>query len=1055
MRFVTTPPVWILTLALCTAPLVAIASDGGDEPDPALQTYLSANGMLNRGLYELAAAEYRQFLSKHDDHEKTPVARYGLGVSLFRMKRYDDAVEALKPLADRSGFDFAAEVSAILGQSHLAKKRYADAQRAFRKVIRKHSDHALAPSASAGRVEALYLDNQYEDAIEACKLFLDRWSDNPLRDRTEFFAALAAMAKKDYSDAAARLEALVSRDSAAPFVEQASFLLAQCYQHDNALENAIRQYRVVLQQTKSRYLPDALLGLSTLLQRKGESRQAGSLLDRLLENDAGNTLAGPAHLQRGRTWFDQQQFDHAFEQFELAGRADDALADKSAYWMAKCKLREGEFIEAARRLAAAINEFPQSTLAAEMFYDRAIALVRAEDHDGAVEALEAFRSRFPEHQLAVETLQLLAVAQHQRQNYDESRRHCREFLEANATHNLAATVAFLLAENEFLAKRYEPAVEAYRRFLTQFTDDPQTTKATFRLGTALYRLERFEEAAAHLAGTTDGRDTEEVYRSALLALGDVAFQRSEWKTAEKHLTDYLAQGLDAPAADDAILKLGLALQRQERNEEALRVFDRLIDRFDESPHRLQAVFERGQVLVTLQRPDEAKNAFQEVLEQGEDSRFAPYALNHLANLATREGDFEKAATLYDSVARSASKDDIGASAMFRRAQAQMASKDYGSAEQSFARFIERYPSHENTPEALARRAVAIARQNRYDDAVEAIKDVEKRAVASLEPQLRAALRYEKAWCLRELGRSDEAAKAYDDLVDDNVAGQFNVHAMLELSGIQVAAERFEEAADVLRRLRQIINDGSVQIPAKVHEQATYRLGVCEYKLDRLREAAELFGEFIDRYPDSELAPSAGFYAGESLFKLGRHDLASKHLSRVADRFEEDPVYAPSLLRLGESLAAQQRWARSERVFTGFLERFPDAEHAYQARYGIGWARENQQRHEEAIQAYRDVVARHQGPTAARAQFQIGECLFAMKRYDQAVRELIKVDILYAYPQWSAAALFEAGRCFEKLGKTVEARTHFQRVAKEHQQTRWAAMASQRLSELSSAMMPGR
>ena len=38
-------------------------ADGGN--DPAQQTYLSANGMLNRGLYELAAAEYRKFLESH------------------------------------------------------------------------------------------------------------------------------------------------------------------------------------------------------------------------------------------------------------------------------------------------------------------------------------------------------------------------------------------------------------------------------------------------------------------------------------------------------------------------------------------------------------------------------------------------------------------------------------------------------------------------------------------------------------------------------------------------------------------------------------------------------------------------------------------------------------------------------------------------------------------------------------------------------------------------------------------------------------------------------
>ncbi len=53
------------------------------------------------------------------------------------------------------------------------------------------------------------------------------------------------------------------------------------------------------------------------------------------------------------------------------------------------------------------------------------------------------------------------------------------------------------------------------------------------------------------------------------------------------------------------------------------------------------------------------------------------------------------------------------------------------------------------------------------------------------------------------------------------------------------------------------------------------------------------------------------------------------------------------------------------------------------------------------------------------------------------------------------SLFEAARCFEKLGKSVEARNHFKQVGDRHPQTRWAKMASQRLSELSAAGMGGR
>ena len=151
----------------------------------------------------------------------------------------------------------------------------------------------------------------------------------------------------------------------------------------------------------------------------------------------------------------------------------------------------------------------------------------------------------------------------------------------------------------------------------------------------------------------------------------------------------------------------------------------------------------------------------------------------------------------------------------------------------------------------------------------------------------------------------------------------------------------------------------------------------------------------------------------------------------------------------------RRWSAGERTFAKYLDRFADAEQWYQAQFGLGWACEHQKRYAEAISAYGKVVSRHQGPTAARAQFQIGQCLYAQEQYNEAVRALLKVDILYAYPEWSAAALFEAGRCFEELNKTAQAREHFQQVTRKYEDTRWAQMATRRLSTLSSASLPGR
>ena len=94
-------PVLVLLLTVFAAP--ALAQSPGDE----LRDYLSANGLLNRGLYELAATEYRKFLSQHEEHAKAPIARYGLAVCLFRTEKYDEAIVELEQLHKQRRFEFA------------------------------------------------------------------------------------------------------------------------------------------------------------------------------------------------------------------------------------------------------------------------------------------------------------------------------------------------------------------------------------------------------------------------------------------------------------------------------------------------------------------------------------------------------------------------------------------------------------------------------------------------------------------------------------------------------------------------------------------------------------------------------------------------------------------------------------------------------------------------------------------------------------------------------------------------------------------------------------
>lgn len=1026
------------------------APPSGDEI--ARQKYLSANGLLNRGLHEMAATEYEEFLSAHPRHEKTPLARYGLGVARYRLSQFGEASKALTPLLREEDFEFSAEAMVLLGQSELARREYAAAAEVLTAAQKAHPAHDLADEAAVGAIEALYSLSKYDETAAWARTFASRYEDSPLRDRAEFFAGLAEMKRSSFAAAAEHFGWIVGNAKGGAFADQAGLLLAQSRQRGGSIDEAIARYRAVLSRADTQFASDARLAMGSLLLGKGDPRGAARALDALIESDAKHPQIATAHLLRGRAAFDLGEYSEAEVALDRVAKAteSDELRGEAAYWIGKSKLRAGDAAGAAKALAGAIEKHGDHRLLPEMCYDLGVALVRQRKYDDASLVLKAMISKSEDHPLVADATYLLAIAEQQRGNYEDSLRFASRVGEEHTGRTQAAGAAFLAAENLYLLERYDEAIESFSAFLSRHEDAAQADQARFRLGSAQHRVGKLEEARPVLeAVVKQGGDS---FASAKYALGDLHFQRSEWKTAAMWMKKYLAGGDEVSLADDAMLKLALSQQRAGETDEAIETFTKLIDRFPKSPHRLQAIFERGQSFVTAGRNEEAGRDFNVVVAQGEDSRFAPYALNHLASLSMKRGDFDATASLYEKTGAAGGDEALASGALFHKAQALMAARKFEEAEDALSSFLSRYPSDDRAETARGQRAVALSRLDRCEDAVrDAGRAIEsKKLSAMIEP----VVMYEKGWCERKLGTTAAAQRTFESLAGDHPTSQEAMHGLLELAAIAMAAEikDYERAAGYLVELRTRASSGEAS--SDLFARATYSLGVCRFELGSLSESAELFEEFIATNPKALLLASASFYAGESHYRNGRFDSAVPHYERVVEQHASAPSAPAAMLRLGESLAQLNRWSRCEEVFGDYLAKHADSEHWYQAQFGIGWAREHLGRRNDAIEAYSKVVANHQGSTAARAQFQIGECLFAEGEYDKAARELLRVDILYSYPEWSAAGLYEAGRCFEKLGKPVEARKQYEDLVTRFADSKWAKMATDRLASTATKKVPG-
>jgi TolA-binding protein len=322
---------WILFLLPVLAAFPAAGFDNGRGDEADLQHYQAANGLLQRGLFDLAVEEYRAFLRDHAEHEKAPVAHYGLAVCLFRTGKYAAAIDELEPLAKDRTFEFAADVLTMLGQCKAAAGDFDAAARALGRVIEEHGDHKLAAEAGTQLAEVLFKAGKAEDASARCKMVAKRWPEAPQVERVCFIAAMAEMASSHYAEASPHLETLIDRFPKSASRLQADLLLAQCRHHLDRTDEAIGLYREVLKARESPLRPEALYGLAMLLLQKGDAAESVRLLDELIENNPSSPLLSAAYLLRGRAWFEANSFEAAQKSFELASQAAPDSADEPAY----------------------------------------------------------------------------------------------------------------------------------------------------------------------------------------------------------------------------------------------------------------------------------------------------------------------------------------------------------------------------------------------------------------------------------------------------------------------------------------------------------------------------------------------------------------------------------------------------------------------------------------------------------------------------------------------------------------------------------------------------
>jgi TolA-binding protein len=246
--------------------------------------------------------------------------------------------------------------------------------------------------------------------------------------------------------------------------------------------------------------------------------------------------------------------------------------------------------------------------------------------------------------------------------------------------------------------------------------------------------------------------------------------------------------------------------------------------------------------------------------------------------------------------------------------------------------------------------------------------------------------------------------------------------LLEKGRIEAEEGRCDEAARTLDELQKKFG-GTAE-----GTEALFYLALCDLKRGGYREAAEKLETFVASATNSAILPQAYFKLGSSHYGAGNLNLAAKYYALAAESSKESELSFTAWKNLGSVQQQLEQWNDAAATWQKLVETFPEHDGIVEVLFDLGYCYGQAGKNELAYDVYvriPDVATNEE--QQGRAHYWTGMTLKNMGRYDEAIRELLRVPYLKTGGMWGVTSKLEAAGCYEAKGDLAQAKTIYESV----------------------------
>ncbi|MDA1048998.1 MAG: tetratricopeptide repeat protein [Planctomycetota bacterium] len=1056
-----------LILSAACLMIAPLARAQTPEEQAAIRDFNTTAALQNSGFYERAGEKWVTFIAKYPKDARLDRVHYFLGICQLHNKKYPDAIKSFQTVLTSFPTSKSADGCQYnLGMAHFQTGQVAKtpaefqaAAAAFSLVVTKYATSRHAPAALYYQGEALYLAADVKGAVEAYKALVAKYPTSPLLGDAYYALGTAQQELTLIQDAATTYQAFLAKPELAQheLANEVRLRLGLSLYDLGKYADAEALFTAVVAVPEFPHADFALLRQAQCRVETAKHAEAAVLFVELTKKFPQSTYLNVANLAAGKCYYLTDKLNEARTSLDPLSKANQPESAEAAYWLGRTLLKLQDPAAALAALDPAVNAFKTGDFAAYLQAARIDALYELPDRRKETAPLYAnFVKQFPEHPLAAQSQYMAALASLGQEDFTAARTNAEAFL-ANAKlamHELRPAVLFIAAEGHLLAAQAgdktadQARAEAlYRELVAKSPQHVNVPRSQLRIGWLLLQTNKHEEAITHLVATMASFTEPDQKAEAQLLIGRGHTAAMRHKEATTAFTAALQVSPTWARGDEALILLSQSFRAQDDAVSADTQLKLLLTKYPASTFLPQAIYDIAEIAYQQEKHDEAIARYTEFNQKFAAHELAPRATYGLGLAYFAKQDFPNTVIATTALLTGHAQSEVAPSGQYLRGLANQRLQQFAPAAQDFTAFLATNPMGDELLDSRYALALCQIGLKQFPQAT-----VSLTALLTDKPDYAHAdkVYYEMAHALVAQDKAAEAAAAFGaittKLPDSPLAPECWFHVGRHHESLADKAEGDAAKAPLAEAAKAFAAGLAKAESPELQEKLRYKLGDMQFRQQQYPQAAATLLEQIAKHPTGELVGPARFLAAECLFRQDQFPQARPLFEQVAaDKVEKYTEQA--LFRAGICAANQSDWPVSQTHYTSLITQFPKSEQLNEARYGVGWALQNQNKLAEARAAYILIGQVSGTEVEAKAQFMLGEIDFAEKKYPAAIEHFLTVAVGYPYKTWQAMAQFETGRCFVELAEKEKAINAFQVVIDKHADHAKAKDAATLIAEL--------